>query len=275
VARAAQPFPVLLFAPGSGVEPLEYAGIIEDVVSRGWVVAGITPTHYAGFTIFDDGRVEEGHEVMPRAAPAGQRPTAADAIRRYDEAAGLIGGDLSFALGRLTMLGADAGSPFAGRLDLSRVGAFGHSLGGGAAVRAAHDDPRIRAVFDIDGSPIWTSSNGALGKPLLLFSASSTSADYDALLRGARPAYHLILSGSVHSFSTDTRLMPFLNPVQVSEPVMGIEPSRALKVTAAYIDAFFAHVLRGAEESMLTRASPDYPEIIFDRSAGAAGGARP
>ena len=36
-----QRYPVLLFAPGSGTTPLEYASLIEDVVSHGYIVAGV------------------------------------------------------------------------------------------------------------------------------------------------------------------------------------------------------------------------------------------
>lgn len=42
--------------------------------------------------------------------------------------------------------------PFSGRLDLSHVGAFGHSFGGIAAAPACHKDQRIKACLNQDGA---------------------------------------------------------------------------------------------------------------------------
>ena len=70
-------------------------------------------------------------------------------------------------------------APFAGHLDLSRIGVFGHSIGGMAAARACQIDSRIRACSDQDstddlGSPFPVSTPGSIPKqPLLLFIASS------------------------------------------------------------------------------------------------------
>ncbi|SMD18890.1 poly(ethylene terephthalate) hydrolase family protein [Kibdelosporangium aridum] len=52
----------------------------------------------------------------------------------------------------LTQQNSTAGSPFAGKVDLARVGATGHSLGGGQAVGAGAD-PRVDTVAPILGGP--------------------------------------------------------------------------------------------------------------------------
>ena len=41
-------FPVLVFSPGFGVLPTTYTALIEDIVSHGYVVAGIVPTYFDG-----------------------------------------------------------------------------------------------------------------------------------------------------------------------------------------------------------------------------------
>ena len=38
-ASSQRPYPILLFAPGMGDTPLDYSGVIEDVVSHGYIVA--------------------------------------------------------------------------------------------------------------------------------------------------------------------------------------------------------------------------------------------
>ena len=61
--------------------------------------------------------------------------------------------DIRFVIDRLTAINrnAAAGPPFAGRLDLARLGAFGHSAGGQAAAHACQVEPRLRACLNQDG----------------------------------------------------------------------------------------------------------------------------
>jgi len=71
-------------------------------------------------------------------------------------------------------------APFAGHLDLNRVGAFGHSIGGMTSARACQIDIRIRACIDEDstddvGSPFSVITPGSIPKqPFLLFIATSS-----------------------------------------------------------------------------------------------------
>lgn len=143
-ATAHAPYPVLLFAPGLGTTPLEYASVIEDVVSHGYVVAGIVPTYFAGASVFSDGHVVRWRD--PKLMPGtGARPRSTDeALRRMEAAADVESKDLTFALNLLAGINADARSPMRGSVDLTRVGAFGHSLGGAAALQFAHDARAFR-----------------------------------------------------------------------------------------------------------------------------------
>jgi hypothetical protein len=62
--------------------------------------------------------------------------------------------DILTVLNQLSQLN-DAPSsrlPFAGRMDLARVGAFGHSFGGVAAAHACQKDQRIKACLNQDGA---------------------------------------------------------------------------------------------------------------------------
>jgi hypothetical protein len=48
----------------------------------------------------------------------------------------------------------DPKSVFYNQLDLDFVGAAGHSLGGGGAIRAGNDDPRIKVICPISAAPV-------------------------------------------------------------------------------------------------------------------------
>jgi dienelactone hydrolase len=83
----------------------------------------------------------------------------------------------------------DAADPgqFSGRLDLSHAGAFGHSLGGVAAVQASAADRRLRAVANLDGGTGEMSDNvtrNAAVPVLVLTKAITTpSAPSDQILK--------------------------------------------------------------------------------------------
>ena len=117
---------VLLFASGSGTTPLDYSAIIEDVASHGFIVLGVESPDFGRATIFADGRVIPGHDPVDR----GARLTTAAAIGAWETAASTFGRDLSFALQRLSAL---KQLPLNRAADLTRVGVFGHSLGGGCS----------------------------------------------------------------------------------------------------------------------------------------------
>jgi pimeloyl-ACP methyl ester carboxylesterase len=64
--------------------------------------------------------------------------------------------DVRFVLNRLTELNADVHQHFllAGRLDLNRVAAMGHSAGAEFAARACQLDARFKACVDLDGGMV-------------------------------------------------------------------------------------------------------------------------
>jgi hypothetical protein len=204
---------------------------------------------------------------MEASGGSGPTPhTAEAALKRYEQVASIWGHDLIFTLNQLAKVNSDARNSLKGRFDLNRVGAIGHSMGGASVLQFAHDETRVQAVFDIDGSPIWNAANGPLGKPVLVLSAASTRVSYDAVLIGAKPGRHLRLSGSVHTFSNDFRLIPFLsanapNPSPASTG--SIDPVRALTITERYAEAFFDQYLKGRTMVLLNGPSPDYPEVVF------------
>src|SRR5207248_928938 len=91
--------------------------------------------------------------------------------------------DIGFALDRLERLNSsDASGRFAGRLDLTRVGVFGHSLGGATAAQFCSKDSRCKAGIDIDGSLHGSVIQTGIHKPFmfLLSDRGDSSSDADS-----------------------------------------------------------------------------------------------
>jgi len=175
-ARTPKRFPLVVFSHGlGGGSGLEYTLLIEDLVSRGYVVAAIEHTEVAGVVYFPDGRIVPAHQDSP---PAGLTPD--ESFRwmaaRIGEGIAEGAGDVRFVLDRLAaMNSAERKSfPLAGRIDLNRVVAMGHSAGAEFAVRACQLDSRFKSCVDLDGGMVPVAAlpdfgDGATVKQPLLF----------------------------------------------------------------------------------------------------------
>ncbi|MBX7164846.1 MAG: alpha/beta fold hydrolase [Pirellulales bacterium] len=147
-AATKAPWPVVLFSPGAGTPIFCYRTFLEDLASRGYVVVAVEPTHEGVGQVFPDGVVRE--PLSNRYEPQTPDRAQADAFfrRRIDVRAA----DLAFVVRALEARAAAASAdPWNGQLRLDRCVAFGHSLGGIAAVEAARRDSRIVAAVNLDG----------------------------------------------------------------------------------------------------------------------------
>ena len=133
LAETGGKFPVLVFSHGSGSLLAIYTAMLSEIASHGYVVVGIQHPYNAMMTTFADGR------TIP-ASPA----AANDTVQYWSE-------DTAFVVDELEKLAAGTGK-FGGRLDLSRLGAFGHSFGGAASAEFCLDDARCVAGINFDGS---------------------------------------------------------------------------------------------------------------------------
>ena len=153
VAKSPKTFPVVLFSHGLGGTGFEYTALIEDLVSRGYVVATIEHTYTALAVLFPNGKIVTHHrDQMPPGLTPAQR------FQHMMDSSGIEinqgAGDVVFVLNKLAALNRSGskGFPLGGRLDLTHVAAAGHSAGGAFATRACQLDARFRACISLDGA---------------------------------------------------------------------------------------------------------------------------
>jgi hypothetical protein len=244
---------------------------VEDLASHGYIVVTIDHPHDAGEVEFPDGHVEV-------------RTTPPDSEQVNTEATAVRVADTRFVLNQLEAI--DAGHDpdvehhpvpcgLAGALNLSEVGMFGHSMGGGTAANAMLSDLRIKAGIDLDGTIWGPAATRGLGRPFLLMSAQDNGRNVDptwaslwAHLRGWR--LDLRLAGAEHlSFTDAVTLYPQAAPVlhltsaQLAGLIGTINGARAISVERAYVGAFFDLQLRHRDTRLLDHPSPAYPEMQF------------
>jgi len=170
-------YPVLLFSHGWGLQSALYTAALEDLASHGYVVAAIDHPYDTAVTVFSDGHIAKFAQDKFDAAAKQPHGYIDYAYERTE----IMAADVPFVIDELTRYdnAPQLGAPFAGHLNLSRVGAFGHSIGGMVSARACQTDIRIRACIDEDsiddlGSPFSVIVPGSIPKqPFLLFIAAS------------------------------------------------------------------------------------------------------
>lgn len=153
-------YPVVLLCPGLAGQILHYTSLAEALASHGYIVVGFDAPYRTYLTVFNDGAVIQqspANDPERMSRDAAER-TAVRLTKEWTE-------DLRFASDQLIQLNANASSPFAGRLDLARIGVVGHSLGGAAAAEFCRDDVRCKFGIDLDGALHGDVIQSGIGRP--------------------------------------------------------------------------------------------------------------
>lgn len=276
VSSARQRYPVIIFSHGLGRVSAHYTTFLENLASHGYVVVGVDSPFFSSALQMPDGRIIQNKSE--RYQRAGAR----------EEEAIIQAHDLIFVLNELEQLNKkDRDIGLAGRLDLQRVGVFGHSRGGFTAPHACFLDSRFRACLNLDGYPLTPAvmANG-IRQPYMhieelapwlppptdeeLRTANQTRAEATKAARDAEErrentfskmsggVYLVTVKGAQHNSFSD---MPFIAPDRYSN--IQINAERALTITNAYILAFFDRYLRDRPQQLLKASDPAFPEVTL------------
>lgn len=245
------PFPVLVFSHGMVGVRLQNSSTMQELASWGYVVVALDHTDAAAVTVFPDGEVSP-YNLVNYGVPSGVEVDRA-MMNEYVFPAWVA--DQQFVYDTLT--GWEADDPLlAGRLDLTRIGSFGHSFGGATALEVCRIDVRCGAAANLDGALYGETSLQPTSRPLLLMtSAESTQftetndAWQNLIENAAEPAYWLELPNSNHFSFT---LLPLITPLLAPG---GYDPVAGLHTQDTYLRAFFDQHLRGISSPLLEPAS--------------------
>ncbi len=265
-------YPVVIMRAGASAGVVGYSTLAEDLASHGYVVVGFDAPYRTGVVVFPDGRVmRRTPENNPELCAGREQATCMNKLLTAWTA------DIAFVLDQLERLNAsDASGKFTGRLDMTRVGVFGHSFGGAQAAQFCHDDSRCKAGIDVDGRPFGSVIQAGLHQPFMfLLSGHGDSSDpvsrqilaniqsiYDRLPPDGR--LRIEIRGANHFlFSDDGALLKSHIVLRTLRAlgVVGIDGRRQLAVTVYCVHSFFDAYLKGASVSRLKISSPLYPEI--------------
>jgi dienelactone hydrolase len=244
--------PVVVFTPGYTGTFTDYTFLLEDLASRGYVVASVDHTYEATAVEFPDGRLVRG--VLG---------SHLDNTWRLDDkalsfAVSVRAGDLKFVVDELERLSVVSDDPFAGKLDMSRIALMGHSLGGLAALSGLQQERRFGAGILLDGELADESVTGT-DRAVLILAMGRTQWREDECklwsnLSGTRLAVNF--KGAEHITPTDA---VWLAKGAIRTSAMG--PDKTIAAVRDYIAAFLDANLQGRTAApLLTGPSSAYPD---------------
>ncbi len=271
IANDQTDFPVIIYSHGDGGIRTENTFLIEKLVSDGYVVVGIDHTYNALATTFPDGRVITTDPSLDIS-----KLGIAEQEKLFTQEVNERAADASFVLDKLENLNNDPTSLFNHHLDLSRVGIFGHSLGGATAAATMLQDKRFDAGIDMDGTLFGDVVNKGLDNPFMVLRQNEQlPEDLKSFFENSRSdSFDVAIEGTKHGNFTDIPLLvdALSNTVPqlanfFKNSVGSIDSQRGADIMYDYDLAFFDRYLKGIYSPLLDGESK-YPEVSFNSDAG-------
>ncbi len=236
-------FPLILFSHGNGGMRMQNAFWSEHLASHGYVVMAPDHTGNCSVTFVNGELVLFDSSREAREQSAKDRPL-----------------DLSFLIDQMDLMNKGNDSRFLGRVDMSRIGAAGHSFGGFTSTWLVNNEPRVKAIIPMAGAAADRTNYEC---PVMLFVATE-----DATLGADRmndirryyeeskgPRYSVEFKDAGHfSFTEMYQLKPDFGDgvgqgkrITNGEPITYVTMDIVYPLVNGYSTAFYGKYLRGQE----------------------------
>ncbi len=271
------PYPTLVFVHGWNGFRQQATFLMQELASQGYIVASLDLPYGARMVVFPDPAGERGASgsVAPN-NPAALPPSSSLPQDEYEAVARKLvdqwSADIGYTLDILKTMNTDPAEPLNSLLDMDKVGIFGHSTGGGAAIQFCGTDSRCKAglTYDAFMRPVSLEvlENGAPQPFLYLFSELWPFERNTFLFDGYYsrvPASNRVITilGADHYDFTD---LPALSPLAPQLELKGpIPAAQVQKILVDFTLAFFNLALKEMPTPLLDGPSPEYPEVRFNR----------
>jgi predicted dienelactone hydrolase len=265
LSSAQKAYPVLIYSHGWSGFRQQDTSLMQELASYGYVVVSVEHTYSAIVSVFPDGTAAyKNPNALPSGLPDPEYYAAANKlVNQWAD-------DLAFTMDTLAQMNAsDSTYDLQGRLDLNRVGVFGHSFGGGASVEFCVRDPRCKVgvgldayVIPVDQSIVST----GLRQPFLFLYSEIWSANNpvnyarfeEIYSHSDQAAAFRILGTSHYDFSDLPMMSPIAPQLGLKGPLNG---ARVVRIIDDYTLAAFNQALLGQPTTLLDGPSTLYPEV--------------
>jgi predicted dienelactone hydrolase len=292
--------PVLLFSHGYTGLVSAYSALLEDLASHGFIVLSIAHPYEAVATSLANGSVattldssgamrreildvlaewKDEDSTMAAVTRSSNEVDQLRILRKYingvPKTAAVIDRwvkDTKLVLDRWPSLSVGTlGGQLARQADVSRVGVFGHSMGGVVAGQFCIEDSRCRAGLNLDGIPqSGTMIDARMQQPFLMVYSARPGrlGASDAIYRRAASTYYRVDVDSTRHVDFSDMIF-WGGPLRKAGASGSIAPVRAAELTRVIVREYFDQELRGKPSPLLSgvRHLPDAHVQIHRRSA--------
>lgn len=288
-AEAKERFPVVIFSHAHWAGISQSTVLMEDLASHGYVAVSIGHAYETPYFIRADGSIRafdpRNEEFRRRgierrnALHLERQLTLTRDRRRLEslireisqarpkslESVQIWADDIRSTIDELERINRGNG-PLAGRLDMDRVAAVGHSFGGAAAGQACLVDPRCKAGINIDGLQLGDMMDVPLKRPFLFVhhdnaNARNKTPNVVFFEKAEAPAYLMVIKGSGHLSFCDLSLNGRLSLFRLVAPFGDIDGRRCHRILNDYVLAFLDKHLRARDSRLLDGKYSPYPEV--------------
>ncbi|MGY5880983.1 MAG: hypothetical protein RTV31_12075 [Candidatus Thorarchaeota archaeon] len=251
LSQAETSYPVLVFSHGYGGLIIQNTVLMEELASNGYIVFSISHSYEAAVTSFPDGSVVY-------AATEEMYANVSDSLQIWAN-------DTVFLVDQLEIVdNPNIPSILHDGMDLSLIGAFGHSFGGSTAEEVALTDSRFDVGISFD-SPHGAKANTMnMTKPYMIMDGASYGNPEmnDSVYNNSNgTCYGLYVNGTRHHNFADENIW---SPMLRNFGLLGsIDGYRMLQILNDYVLAFFDEHLKGVDSPLLDGPSTIYPEVLF------------
>jgi len=149
-----------------------------------------------------------------------------------------------------------------GKLDMNRLGVFGHSFGGATASQVCLLDKRFKAGINMDGVPFGDAGKSIFSQPFLVMCSTTFGDAIAAAYNSDKKGLHTIsISNSSHYNYTDFSV---LIPKKVSFGLLGkIDSAIMTKITNTSVLSFFDKYIKGDESVDFKAVVSIYPQVTY------------
>lgn len=274
VATSKQPFPVLIFSHGYTGFTGQNTGQMEELASHGYVIFSIGHTYESIAVEFPNDRIVGlDNDIVDNFYNEFQIDLEADLaqeITKLIDQGTLINErvmvwqkDTSFVLDEIEKMNADdMNNLFSHKLDLDKVGVFGHSYGGATAGMSVYLDSRFKVGVNMDGGQFGDLRGVILDKPFLLFLSDESSKAIKAGYNLEQDElYVLEVKGTKHYNFTDISLMsPAFESLGLLGGTSGFEIQDIMN---NYLLAFFDEHLKGKQSDLFSKTH-HHPKVKLE-----------